>query len=223
MTAMDARGDTETREDSAASVAQVQGEQAEHAHVRRERGDQTAVAPGGREQVVVALWSDLTRAAGVVRARLAASLEAGPGLSPEDVELLMLLAAAPEGRLRMIDVSESLRLSKSGVTRLVDRLQERGLVLRAACPSDRRVVYAGLTEEGAGAVEAAAPVFVAGLMEHLGGRLERSQLERLRSDLRRVAGSQADSAAGRAENDGSVAGGDAKADPLAGRDANAGV
>ncbi len=181
---MAAREDTDTRERAAPQTRD------EIAGVRV-RGEQVEVARDGREQAVVALWSDLTRAADVVRARLAASLEAGPGLTPEEVELLMLLAAAPEGRLRMIDISDSLRLSKSGVTRLVDRLQERGLVLRAACPSDRRVVYAGLTKQGAAAVEAAAPVFVAGLMEHLGGRLEESRLERLRGDLRRIAGSQA--------------------------------
>ena len=147
-----------------------------------------AVAHTEREQAVVALWGDLTHATDLVRARLAVLLEAGPGLAPEEVELLMVLDAAPEKRLRMIDVSESLRLSKSGVTRLVDRLQERDLVLRAACPSDRRVVYAGLTEQGSAMLNAAAPVFVSGLMEHLGGRLEETQLERLRGDLRRIVG-----------------------------------
>ncbi len=219
---MDARGDTETREGLAASAARVQGEQGVRARVGREQGDQAAVARDGREQVVVALWNDLTHAADVVRVRLAASLEAGSGLSPEDVELLMLLAAAPEGRLRMIDVSESLRLSKSGVTRLVDRLQARGLVLRAACPSDRRVVYAGLTEQGAAAADAASPVFVAGLMEHLGDRLEEAQLERLRGDLRRIAGSQAGAGVGGAASDGSATGA-AKDDPAAGGEAKAGA
>ena len=155
------------------------------AHTGRGEG---AVAHTEREQAVVALWGDLTHATDLVRARLAVLLEAGPGLAPEEVELLMVLDAAPEKRLRMIDVSESLRLSKSGVTRLVDRLQERDLVLRAACLSDRRVVYAGLTEQGSAMLDAAAPVFVSGLMEHLGGRLEETQLERLRGDLLRIVG-----------------------------------
>ena len=149
---------------------------------------QDHAATAGREQAVVALWGDLTQATDHVRARLSRLLEAGPGLAPDEVELLMLLADAPERRLRMIDVSESLRLSKSGVTRLVDRLQERGLVVRAACPSDRRVVYAGLTEQGATVLEEAAPIFVSGLMEHLGGRLDEARVERLRADLRDIAG-----------------------------------
>jgi DNA-binding MarR family transcriptional regulator len=146
------------------------------------------VAIAERERAVVALWGELSRAADLVRSRLARCLEAGPGLAPEEVELLMVLAAAPEGRLRMIDVSESLRLSKSGVTRLVDRLAERGLVLRAACPSDRRVVYAGLTDQGTSVLDSAAPLFVSGLMEQLGGRLAADQMERLRHDLSAIAG-----------------------------------
>ena len=149
---------------------------------------QDHAATAGREQAVVALWGELTQATDHVRARLSRLLGAGPGLAPDEVELLMLLADAPERRLRMIDVSESLRLSKSGVTRLVDRLQERGLVVRAACPSDRRVVYAGLTEQGTTVLEAAAPIFVSGLMEHLGGRLDEARVERLRADLRDIAG-----------------------------------
>ena len=141
-----------------------------------------------RELAVLALWGDLTLAADLVRVRLARALGAGCDLAPDDVELLMLLAAAPEHRLRMIDVSEALRLSKSAVTRLIDRLQDRDLVLRAACPSDRRVVYAGLTDRGASALDAAAPIFVSGLMEHLGDRLDEAQIERLRRDLYAIVG-----------------------------------
>jgi DNA-binding MarR family transcriptional regulator len=147
------------------------------------------VAAGAeREQALLALWSELTQATDRVRAGLVRALDHGSGLAPEEVELLMLLAAAPERRLRMIDVSEALRLSKSGVTRLIDRLQERGLVLRAACPSDRRVVWAGLTDDGVSTLGAAAPVFVAGLMEQLGQRLDADRVERLRTDLREIAG-----------------------------------
>ena len=61
-------------------------------------------------------------------------------------------------------------------------------MLRAACPSDRRVVYAGLTDRGASALDAAAPIFVSGLMEHLGDRLDEAQIERLRRDLYAIVG-----------------------------------
>jgi len=141
-----------------------------------------------REQAVLALWSELSQATDTVRAGLTRALGDGSGLAPDEVELLMLLGAAPERRLRMIDVSEALRVSKSGATRLIDRLQDRGLVLRASCPSDRRVVYAGLTDDGSDALDSAVPAFVAGLMEQLGRRLDADGVERLRADLRRIVG-----------------------------------
>ncbi len=102
----------------------------------------------------------------------------------------MRLGEAPEQRLRMADVSRSLRLSKSGVTRLVDRLAERGLVVRAACPSDRRVVYAGLTDEGRRTAAAAAPALAAGVAQQLAGRLSLEELDRLTTSLRRLADSE---------------------------------
>ena len=98
----------------------------------------------------------------------------------------MRLGEAPEQRLRMADVSRALRLSKSGVTRLVDRLADRGLVVRAACPKDRRVVYAGLTDEGRRAAASAAPVVAAGVAEQLAGGLSAEQLDTLTASLREV-------------------------------------
>ena len=102
-----------------------------------------------RERAALGLWDGLTGAALPMRARLAELLDAEFGILPEEAaDLLLRLREAPEQRLRVADVSRALRLSKSGVTRLVDRLAERGLVMRAFCFSDRRVVYAGLTDEG---------------------------------------------------------------------------
>ena len=119
--------------------------------------DSSVFTKSASEQAALGLWTDLLRVTGTMRALLAERLAVDLGMLPEEVDLLMRLEEAPERRLRMADVSRSLLLSKSGVTRLVDRLVERGLVERAACPSDRRVVYAGLTDEGRRAVAEAAP------------------------------------------------------------------
>jgi MarR family 2-MHQ and catechol resistance regulon transcriptional repressor len=152
-------------------------------------GGSTEARPTGltrRERAALGLWDGLTGAALTMRARLADLLDAELGILPEEADLLLRLAEAPEQRLRMADVSRSLRLSKSGVTRLVDRLAERGLVVRAACPSDRRVVYAGLTDEGRRTAAAAAPALAAGVAEQFAGRLSAKDLDQLTASLRRL-------------------------------------
>jgi len=143
-----------------------------------------------RERAALNLWDGLTGASLVLRARLAEFLDAELGIQPEEADLLVRLGAAPEQRLRMADVSRSLHLSKSGVTRLVDRLAGRGLVVRAACPSDRRVVYAGLTDDGRQAAAAAAPALAAGVAQQLAGRLSPDDLDLLTAALRRIADSE---------------------------------
>jgi DNA-binding MarR family transcriptional regulator len=140
-----------------------------------------------RERAAIELWTELTRLTVDVRGLLEAHLDGATGLLPEEADLLVLLAEAPEQRLRMADVSAALRLSKSGVTRLVDRLAERDLVVRAPCPKDRRVIYAGLTDEGRRAAAAAAPALSAGLAELLAGRLTPVELAELTESLRRLA------------------------------------
>jgi DNA-binding MarR family transcriptional regulator len=132
------------------------------------------------------LVSALTRASAAVRGCLARRLEDEVGLLPEEADLLTELDAAPEQRLRMADVSRSLGVSKSGVTRLVDRLEARGLLERAACPKDRRVTYAGLTEAGREAVGRALPVLAAAAEEHLAGHLSAAELSAALSGLRKV-------------------------------------
>jgi len=146
-----------------------------------------------RERAALDLWAELTSATGSVRARLSELLDTELGIVPEEAVLLVRLSEAPEQRLRMADVSSTLRLSKSGVTRLVDRLAGRGLVVRAACPSDRRVVYAGLTDEGRRAAAAAAPAMAAGVARQLDGRLSAADLDALTVSLRNLlAGVEAD-------------------------------
>jgi DNA-binding MarR family transcriptional regulator len=70
------------------------------------------------------------------------------GLSINDYEALLLLAEAEGGRLRRVDLAEELQLSASGVTRLLEGLEESGLVERHVCKSDLRVAYAVITDAG---------------------------------------------------------------------------
>lgn len=138
------------------------------------------------EQALMGFWVNLVQAASVLRARLAERLEVECQLAPEEAELLMRLAADPENRLRMAEVSDLLLVSKSGVTRMVDRLIARDLVERATCPADRRVVYAAITERGKTLLIEAVPAFVESLMATLAPHTEPAELELVRDKLRKI-------------------------------------
>jgi len=148
---------------------------------------QTTTNTSAPDREALELWAYLLRVTNTIHARVSEEL-AGLGITPEEVELLMKLARAPEERLRMVEVSRSLLLSKSGVTRLIDRLEERGLVERAACPGDRRVVYAQLTERGRGTFDEAEPLLAAAVVKHLGCHLDARQIAVIRQGLGAVLG-----------------------------------
>jgi DNA-binding MarR family transcriptional regulator len=79
---------------------------------------------------------------------LDAQMQAEHGLSVSSYEVLMFLAEAPGRRLRMSEIAVGVLLSRSGLTRLVDRLVELGYVTRCSAESDGRGLYAELTEAG---------------------------------------------------------------------------
>ncbi len=81
--------------------------------------------------------------------------------------VLQLLATAPEGRLRLLDLAQAVRHSQSGTTRLVDRMEKDGLIGRHSCDSDRRVIWAMLLEKGRAVYDQAAPVWEEFLADHL--------------------------------------------------------
>lgn len=79
------------------------------------------------------------------------------GLSPVEFEVMIRLARSPQRSLRMSDLSAQTSLTTSGVTRVVDRLQDRGLVTRRACETDRRTTYAVISDCGRDRLAAALP------------------------------------------------------------------
>lgn len=101
---------------------------------------------------------------------LMAALEADlapHGLTNGDYEVLVHLSEADDSQLRMCDLAESLRLSPSGLTRRLDGLVKVGWVTRAACATDRRVMYAQLTAAGRSKMRSAAPDHVASVRRHV--------------------------------------------------------
>jgi DNA-binding MarR family transcriptional regulator len=124
----------------------------------------------------------------VLEGTLNARLEGSLGTSLGEFDVLVVLDAADEGRLRMKDIGDHLSVSKAGVTRLIDRLEERGLVERAPCPSDRRVIWARITPAGRALVAQAVPLADAAVEELIGARLAADEIARTRAALDRVAG-----------------------------------
>jgi DNA-binding MarR family transcriptional regulator len=83
-----------------------------------------------------------------MRRAVSAQLQSEHGLTVNEYETLLLLAQAENRHMRRVDLAESLQLTASGVTRLLDGLRERGFVDKEECPGDARVTYAVLTEGG---------------------------------------------------------------------------
>ena len=118
--------------------------------------------------------------------RLEADLLAAHGLPLPWYDVLLQLAEAPDRRLRMTELAGRVLLSRSGLTRLVDRLEREGLVERAACPGDARVTHAVLTEAGLARLREASPTHLRSIAEHVTNRLDphdMDELERLMSKL----------------------------------------
>jgi DNA-binding MarR family transcriptional regulator len=103
----------------------------------------------------LAAWRGLLEVHARVTQRLDAQMQAEHGLSLSAYEVLMFLDDAPEHRMRMSEIADRVLLSRSGCTRLVDRLGEQGYVTRCAATSDGRGLYAQLTEAGLAKISAA--------------------------------------------------------------------
>jgi DNA-binding MarR family transcriptional regulator len=100
-------------------------------------------------------WRALVRAHACLVKRLDAQLEAEHGLPLTSYEVLVRLTKADGGKMRMHDIASSVLLSRSGLTRLVDRLERDGLVNRCSCENDARGAYAVITTDGRDKVAAA--------------------------------------------------------------------
>jgi DNA-binding MarR family transcriptional regulator len=99
--------------------------------------------------------------------RLGRDLENSVGIPLVFFDVLIHVGAAPEGRLTMSRLSADVALTTGGVTRLVDRMVDAGLVERKNCPSDRRSVHVVLTPEGGAMLEKAVAAHIEGIDRYL--------------------------------------------------------
>jgi DNA-binding MarR family transcriptional regulator len=126
-------------------------------------------------------WRGMLRIHSTLVRELDAELEAAHALPLSSYDVLINLQAAPGKRLRMAELADSVLLSRSGLTRLVDRLEREGLIVRDSCASDGRGLFAVLTEAGEGLLARARPT-------HLGGVRERFLRHFSDEELKTLAG-----------------------------------
>src|SRR5215213_890694 len=118
----------------------------------------------------LAPWVSFLRAHAATTRALNADLLNEHGLTLSDYEVLLRLARAEGGMMRRVDLAESVLLTASGITRLLDGLERAGFVEKAACESDARVSYAKLTEAGRSKFDEARATHLRGIEELFTGR-----------------------------------------------------
>jgi DNA-binding MarR family transcriptional regulator len=113
------------------------------------------------DEAELAAWKGVLRVHAALVKVLDAELEARHGFPLTSFEVLVSLRRAPGGKLRMAELAEHALLSRSGMTRLIDRLEREGMVCRSSCDRDGRGCYAVLTAGGSEAVDNARATYIA--------------------------------------------------------------
>jgi DNA-binding MarR family transcriptional regulator len=131
-------------------------------------------------------WRLFLRAHATVIRELEAELVLEQGLPLSFYDVLVQLVEAPEHRLRMTELADRVMLSRSGLTRLVDRLVRDGLVERQACEGDARGTFTVLTAAGLQRLREAAPTHLRGVEEHMTSRLSDTELAQLATLMARL-------------------------------------
>jgi DNA-binding MarR family transcriptional regulator len=140
----------------------------------------------------LAAWRGLLRVHSALVKALDAELLAEHELPLTSYEVLINLQAAPERRRRMAELAEGVLLSRSGMTRLVDRLERDGLIERDACTEDGRGMFAVLTDKGEELLSQARRTHLDGVRERFLQHFAPDELEQLASGWNRVLPGSAD-------------------------------
>src|SRR3954465_7579815 len=117
-------------------------------------------------------WIRFLATHSAITRELEARLMGAHGLTLSDYDVLVQLARAPEGRLRNIDLARAVLLTRSGITRLVDGLENDGLASRCSCPRDKRGTLLAITDEGMQKLREAAGTHIQGVRELFLSRID---------------------------------------------------
>ena len=127
----------------------------------------------------LAAWRGMLRVHSDMTRVLDAELTLRHGLPLTSYEVLLFLADSPDGRMRMSELADSVLLSRSGLTRLVDRLERDGLLEREQCEEDARGYFAAITDRGRTLFTEARRTHLAGVRERFLSRFSRDDLQTL--------------------------------------------
>src|SRR5436190_21942292 len=127
----------------------------------------------------LAAWRGFLRAHALLVRELDCELEEAHGLPLVSYDLLVRLAKAPDKRMRMRELADALMLSRSGLTRLVDRLVRDGLIKRSTCSADARGAYAVLTPRGMHVLKTARPAHLDGVRRRFPAHVDDDELANL--------------------------------------------
>jgi DNA-binding MarR family transcriptional regulator len=141
----------------------------------------------------MAAWRAFLRAQATVLGALERELESEQGLPIAFYDVLVVLSEADQGRLRMSELAKRVVLSRSGVTRLVDRMEREGLVRREQCPADRRGYETVITDQGRRVLKQAWPVHARGVAEHFARHLSGKEADVIADALGRMSPADSDS------------------------------
>lgn len=131
-------------------------------------------------------WRGLLRVHAALVKALDTELAAAHDLPLSSYEVLITLESAPGRKRRMAELADSVLLSRSGMTRLVDRLEREGLLVRDTCTDDGRGCFAVLTEKGAELLEHARPTHLDGVRERFLAHFSDDELRRFADAWERV-------------------------------------
>lgn len=135
----------------------------------------------------LAAWRAFLNSHAAVINLIEQEMERAGQLPLSSYDVLVALSEAPDHRLRMHELAERVVLSRSGLTRLVDRLEIEGLLTRdRSVSADRRGAYAVLTEKGLDTLRKAWPVYAQGIITHFTSLLSEEEIKVITAALGRI-------------------------------------
>ncbi|HMP47349.1 MAG TPA: MarR family transcriptional regulator [Oligoflexia bacterium] len=139
-----------------------------------------------KNEEILLLWSELFVSRPIAIKKVEEKMALDSPLGLDEYDLLLIISREPEMRCRLNLITEKTLYSKSGVTRVVNRMLESGYLKKTSCPEDKRGQYASLTNEGIKALKKSWDIYSKAIIETLGPCLNRDEVKQLTSLLSKL-------------------------------------